>query len=592
MKPFPSHARRILLYMVVVGMLPVLLLTLENYAFSKKAVVDSEEGHLGYALSSRMTFLNAWLHHTKKEFFYASKSSCTIQDCSGHTEDEQQKNRTCKALQTVMRGHATYLSLAVYDPEWEILVTTTETKDIEIPPPSGELRKLFSRAKDFTTGPIAFAGGKAILPICQPTLDRKGNAVAFTVGYLDVEKSLHRILGKSSDIGETGKYFLLGANGVYLWAPEELRHLIGTRANIPEHLYKGPYKKVTQYPDVNNVQVLGISAPPEIPIDWILLAQIHESEAYLVVKERMLVSLLIAIVTLTLIGEVCFRLSNRLSHPLKTLAQVARNISSGKMKERAPEFAELETKEVSVAFNTMLDRLAASQQALARSESLAAVGELSSSIVHEMRSPLSSMRINLQALGEKVKSDPVYSEIADISIQQASRLEIMLVDLMNYGSPLKLDLVPITFHELVENSLKVVQEKANKKNITITVDDNLGDTTFKIDLELMTRALTNLLENGIHWAPENGKLSISGYPAPGEDDWVSIRVRDNGPGVQKGQRKKLFKLFYSTNENGHGIGLANVKKIIEYHGGFVAGDNMDDGGAVFSILLPVGGPES
>ena len=80
--------------------------------------------------------------------------------------------------------------------------------------------------------------------------------------------------------------------------------------------------------------------------------------------------------------------------------------------------------------------------------------------------------------------------------------------------------------------------------------------------------------------------------APEEYDWVSIRVRDNGPGILEGQREKLFNLFYSTREDGNGIGLANVKKIIEYHGGFVAGDNAQDHGAVFSILLPIGGPDS
>ena len=142
MKSFSSHARRILIYMMVVGMVPVVLMSLENYISSKKAVEDSEQGHLGYALRSRLTFLEAWLHHTKKEFFYASKSSCTIRDCDGHVEEQVQLNRTCRSLQAVMRGHAVYLSLGVFDSDWNLLVTTEETKNIKISSPNAEIKKI------------------------------------------------------------------------------------------------------------------------------------------------------------------------------------------------------------------------------------------------------------------------------------------------------------------------------------------------------------------------------------------------------------------------------------------------------------------
>jgi signal transduction histidine kinase len=108
----------------------------------------------------------------------------------------------------------------------------------------------------------------------------------------------------------------------------------------------------------------------------------------------------------------------------------------------------------------------------------------------------------------------------------------------------------------------------------------------------MTRALTNLAINGIYWAPAGGEVHISGCPAPGEEDWATIRVRDNGAGIQPGQREKLFRLFYSTRADGHGIGLANVKKIVEYHDGFVAAGNDPERGAAFTMLLPKAGPEA
>ena len=569
----------------------MILMSIENHFFSKKAIEDAENGHLGYALKSRLTFLEAWIHHTKKEFYYAAKSRCSVSNCAGEKGSTGQLHPTCKTLQSVMRGHAIYDPLAVYSKDWSVIVTTAETKDVEFPPPSDELKKLFAGAQDFIAGPVFFSEGRAILPVCQPTVDDNGSPLTYTVGYLDIRQSLERILGKSGDIGETGKFILLAKNGRYIWTPEGMHSLIGSKTLVPEALYLGPYKKVTHYQDQKGTEVLGIAARVEEGLPWVLLAQVDEAEAYQILNKRMLVGVITGFVMLILIALVCIPLSRSLANPLRELARVAHTISSGRAREHVPEFSEQETREVGLAFNTMQDRLSESQQALSRSVALAAVGELSSSIAHEMRNPLSSIKINLQALAEKLQNDPTYSELAAISIQQSHRLETMLSDLMKYGAPIELKLEQTTFAQLVKNVLPVVDQEAAAKNITLHVDDHLGQNPLVLDVELMTRALTNLVKNAIQWAPEGGEVHLSGYPAPGEDDWVSLRVRDNGPGISRRQREKMFKLFYSTREDGHGIGLANVKKIIEYHGGFVAGDNARERGAVFSILLPRGGPE-
>lgn len=591
MKPRQSLAKRILASMILVGLLPVILMSIENYVSGKKAIEDSEYSHLGYALKSRLTFLEAWLHHTKKELHFAATNSCSLEACAGEKGNQQQLNPTCKALQTVMRGHATYQSLAVYDKDWSVLVTTEETKDVSLPPPSDELKKHFARAPGFMPGPVTFINGIAIVPLCQPVFDNNGKILTYILGYLEIKQSLDRILGKSSDIGETGNFFLLATDGTYLWTPDRYQHLIGTRAAIPESLYLGSYKHVTHYQGMDGESVMGITAPIEEDLPWLLLAQINESEAYEVLSSRILVGVAAGMLMLILIALGSIRLSKTLSRPLRELARVAHNISSSSLQERAPEFSEQETHEVGVAFNTMLDRLAASQRALARSATLAAIGELSSSIVHEMRNPLASMKINLQALTGRFKDEPIYSELLEISVQQTARLESMLTDLMKYGAPVELKLASTTFRELADHVVQLLEGEAKNRNITIRVDDHLKDKSLFLDIELMTRALTNLVANAIQWAPDGGLVNFSGYPAPGDSDWASIRVRDNGPGIEESQRKKLFKLFYSTRPEGNGIGLANVKKIIEYHGGFACGGNAWERGAVFSILLPMGGPD-
>ncbi|MHB8788274.1 MAG: ATP-binding protein [Desulfobulbaceae bacterium] len=591
MKPRQRLAKRILASMILVGLLPVILISIENYVSGKKAIEDSEYSHLGYALRSRLTFLEAWLHHTNKELRFAATNSCSLEKCPGEKDDQEQLNPTCKALQSIMRGHAVFQSLAVYDKNWSILVTTEETKNVPLLPPTEELKNIFARATGLTHGPVTFIDGIAIVPLCQPVFDQDGKILTYILGYLEIKQSLDRILGKSSDIGETGIFFLLDSDGTYLWTPDRHQHLIGTKAAIPEALYQETYKHVTHYQGLEGNRVMGITAPVDHDLPWVLLAQINESEAYQVLNRRVLIGVAAGLLMLALIALASLRLSQTLSRPLRELAQVAHRISSGNMQERAPQFSEKETHEVGVAFNTMLDRLAASQRALSRTATLVAIGELSSSIVHEMRNPLASMKINLQALTGKFKDDPIYSELLEITVQQAARLESMLTDLMKYGAPMELNLAATTFRELAGQVVQLLESDAANKKITIRIDDHLQDTPLMLDIELMTRALTNLVANAIQWAPEGGLVNFSGYPAPRESDWASIRVRDNGPGIEENQRTKMFKLFYSTRPGGNGIGLANVKKIIEYHGGFACGGNAWERGAVFSILLPMGGPE-
>jgi signal transduction histidine kinase len=292
------------------------------------------------------------------------------------------------------------------------------------------------------------------------------------------------------------------------------------------------------------------------------------------------------IVVLLLAG----RTSRALSRPLRKLAVIARTIAEGKHEERLGQLKGKEAQEVGQAFNHMLDELAASQRKLTRAASLAAVGELSSSIVHEMRNPLSSVKLNLQALRKKVKSDADHAELADIAIRQAGRLETMLTDLLGYGKPLELKLTSIKFGDLADGVRDVVREAVEEKSINLEFNDDCGQTEIIADAEQLQRALTNLITNAVYFTPRKGRVLVNGSLVPDNPDQVAISVSDEGPGILSSQMEKLFQPFYTTRPDGTGLGLANVKKIIELHGGPVVVENRSEGGAVFTALLPVGGP--
>lgn len=229
------------------------------------------------------------------------------------------------------------------------------------------------------------------------------------------------------------------------------------------------------------------------------------------------------------------------------------------------------------------------ERALARTASLAAIGELTSSIAHEMRNPLSSIKMNAkmmeQTLGEK---DATLAELAAITSQQSLRLETMLNDLLNYGKPLTLYLGKTTARELLRATMISVAQEKQKKGVLVEVANEVGEIPLQVDGELMTRALSNLVLNAIQWSPPMGTVHIAARFATGKEPagQVVFQVRDNGPGIREEKIRRLFQPFFTTRPGGTGLGLANVRKIVEYHGGTVSGTNHPEGGAVFHIALP------
>jgi PAS domain S-box-containing protein len=229
------------------------------------------------------------------------------------------------------------------------------------------------------------------------------------------------------------------------------------------------------------------------------------------------------------------------------------------------------------------------ERALARTASLAAIGELTSSIAHEMRNPLSSIKMNARMLQQSLEErEPDLAELAEISSQQSLRLETMLNDLLNYGKPLTLRIGKTTARELFRATLIAVAQEKHNKEVLVEITNEVGEVPLQVDVELMIRALSNLVLNAIQWSPPRGTVhiaaSFAGLGARAAQ--VLFQVRDDGPGIREDKIHRLFQPFFTTRPGGTGLGLAGVRKIVEYHGGTVSGANHPDGGAVFRIALP------
>ncbi len=575
--------KQIFLAMAVVGLFPLLVMAFQNHYFARKSIENVEKEHLAFSLRSRLLWLRTWVSHTKQDFYHLAFDD-------GGKQHRSEDEVFVLSAQKLFKGHVTYRSISLYRPDWSLLVRYPQGLKEEVKTPSETYRaKLQLPGAMFIVGEeYRNVGNNVILPVGQGLLDHKGEVGAFLVAEINLSRSLDRILGDTSDLNDGGKYILASAEGKILYqSPEpdqEHRPDHCSSKGLSPQVLHTPAWQVQKVLNCEDDEVYFIRAPiPEF--NWILLSQFGTGNALQQFEKYILSGLLTAFLTLIVLVVLAQNLSRRLAAPLDELTRVARQISEGRNNERLPSFKEEYVQEVGLAFNAMMDALEKQQQSMIQSTTLSTVGKMSSSLVHEMRNPLSSIKINLQAMARKLKDDEGYSEMAAISLMQVGRLEGMFEDLLQFSKPMEIHKKPITFAELVDEVLPTVKPEAEKNNIVLVVDDKLQDFLFQADKENSCRALINLVGNAIQWSKDGSTVTIRARRPAGPEGTAIISVADQGPGLRPEQMERVFQPFFTTRELGTGLGLANVKKVMEYQGGSVLAENNPDGGARFSLIF-------
>lgn len=580
-----SLRNRILLAMAVVALGPLLVMAYQGYQLAQSEIIDQAQMHLQSVLAARRGHLESWLQERRSDLrFLASTphSSTHCKECAAAPDGCEFDSRL---LDIFLERNESYDIIVTYDLMWAPIDMARQTKCPWDASVDNAFAARVAEAEGLVVNtPAMDCQGCICLEMGHPIFDPDKKKIGYLVTCMNVSRAVDPILQDRSGLGETGKVYLVSEGGLVQSQPVAGEKLLGTPAALPPITAEAPPGAVRDYVDFKGNEVLGAQTGfPGMP--FTIVAEIDQTEAFRPLAALKLRVLITALVTLAVALLISLRLAGKLSFPLRELASVSRRISQGKHGERLGPMDGAEARDVAAAFNRMLDELSAAQQRLSHAAALAAIGELSTSVVHEVRNPLSSIKVNIQALRNKVAGDRAHSELADIAAKQVDRVERMLNDLLHYGKPLVLNPEPVVFGELVNDVRDVLRDKAESLGVRIAVVDGLGDEPIVVDREHMERALANLLANAIEAA--DGEVTVIGLRTTGRDGRVSIRVADNGPGIPESIKEKLFQPFVTTRDEGTGLGLANVKKIAEYHGGTVSAAN-GDRGAVLTISFPAG----
>ncbi len=316
---------------------------------------------------------------------------------------------------------------------------------------------------------------------------------------------------------------------------------------------------------------------------WRVLVLVPRDEALAPVRAMgwMFALLLGAVLLLTLLAAAGVSLG--LARPIAALTAYSRNYRRGGQPPPPAPVRGGEVGELHRAFVQMVGDIERSQQQLARASALAAVGEMSAVIAHEVRTPLGIVLSSAQILQREPQLSAEGRELTQFIASETARLGRLVSTMLESSRPRAPAIVPAALHPLVEHTIGLLAAQTARQGVEITSRLQAASDQVDCDPEQMTQVLLNLILNGLQILPQGGRIEVS--TREHEGDFV-IDIADDGPGIEPQARQRIFESFYFQREGGIGLGLAVVQRIVLAHGGQVEAGVSALGGALFSVRLP------
>lgn len=227
------------------------------------------------------------------------------------------------------------------------------------------------------------------------------------------------------------------------------------------------------------------------------------------------------------------------------------------------------------------------QASLRRSERLAALGQLTAGLAHELRNPLGTIKASAEMLTkESTKCRPeVMSEMTGYIVSEVDRVNGLIASFLDFARPLHIRAITADLHAVIDDVVRHQSDLARSRHVTVSVRMNDGPLSFAFDPDLLKSAISNLVQNAIEASALGQTIEIR---AGGQDEKVMIFVSDHGEGIQPQHLESIFNPFFTTKPQGTGLGLAIVSKIVDEHQGRINVFSEAGAGTTFEITLPKG----
>jgi len=235
-------------------------------------------------------------------------------------------------------------------------------------------------------------------------------------------------------------------------------------------------------------------------------------------------------------------------------------------------------------------RLEQAQAEARRSERLAALGQLSAGLAHEIRNPLGVIKGSAEMLGQKLAaSDELSRELAGYISTEVNRLSALVTEFLDFARPLHAQRHPVDIARLLDRTLETVASRWKGKPVRVERSYAGPLPLVPLDESLCEQAFLNLVQNAYEAMEDNGGTLRAELRtvAHKHREGVDVLLSDTGPGVPPNLQEEIFNPFVTTKKTGVGLGLSIVSKIVDGHDGFIKVANRPQGGAEFTLFFPL-----
>ncbi len=233
------------------------------------------------------------------------------------------------------------------------------------------------------------------------------------------------------------------------------------------------------------------------------------------------------------------------------------------------------------------ERLQEAQAEIRRSERLAALGQLSAGLAHELRNPLGTMRSSAELLGRNVPADnEIAKEMAGYIVTEVDRTNSLITRFLAFARPEHLKIVKGDLSAMLDSVIQRFQRERSPEAPAVSFYTNYSPDIPQIpfDAELLERVFYNLIENAAQASPPGASITVKTKPA---GEYIEVAIIDRGSGIDQKNLENIFNPFFTTKQSGVGLGLAIVSKIVDEHCGRINVESTPGEGTVFRVYLPV-----
>ena len=291
----------------------------------------------------------------------------------------------------------------------------------------------------------------------------------------------------------------------------------------------------------------------------------------------------IAVFVIALVAFISHRIGKNLTDPIKDLVGFTEQVADGNLDNACEIKTQDEIADLTVAFNQMTQDLKQSRDKLIQAERLATAGKMSASFAHEIRNPLSSMRMLSQMLMKKTNLTPEQQQSLEYILEEIERIDNIVKGLMDFARPSTLNLKQQALTPILQSVLALMKANLEHHQINLVSDFPPDLTDFQFDADKIKQAFMNVVLNGMEAMPEGGTLTVTTFK---DETTVCLKVMDTGIGISEEDIEHLFEPFFTRKAKGTGLGLANVKRILEEHDGNIEIDSTLGEGTTVTMWLP------